>query len=86
MAVAKCAACGPPPGKRGSYALACEPLGYPASTVICGVSGCENPALIWLSAWEAAEYRNGRCTFSLSGRLPKVRVTDPPGRVSAQAA
>lgn len=86
MAVARCVACGPPAGKRGSYVLACEPLGYPASAGICGVSGCENPALIWLSAWEAAEYRSGRRIFNMSGRLPKVRLADPPEGRPAEAA
>ena len=59
---------------RGIWVLACEPLGYPATAVICGVSGCENPELIWLTAWEAGEYRSGRRIFGVSGRLPKVRV------------
>ena len=84
--MARCAVCGPAVGKRVYYVLACEPLGYPESAVICGVAGCENPALIWLSAWEAEEYRKGRRVFSLSGRLPKVRVAGPPEDGLTEAA
>ena len=86
MAVAICAACAPLAGKRVIYVLACEPLGYPGSAVICCVSGCENPALIWLTAWEAGEYRNGRRILGVSGRLPKVGVGVRQGEAAAEAA
>jgi hypothetical protein len=56
--------------------LVVEPIGYPDSAMICGAPGCEKPAVIWLTAWEAAEFKNGRRIFSMSGRAPKVRVGD----------
>ncbi len=76
MPIARCAECGLPSRKRGAYCEAVEPHGFPDSGVICGVPGCQNPALIWLTAWEAVEYRNGRRIFNLSGRSPKVRLVD----------
>jgi hypothetical protein len=60
--------------RLSAYSLAVEPFGHPDTSTICGSSGCENPALIWLTAWEAAEFRNGRRVFSVAGRAPKVRV------------
>jgi hypothetical protein len=76
MPVARCSPCGQPNRKRSSYGLTVEPVGYPASALVCGVPGCERSAMIWLTAWEAAEYRNGRRIFNLSGRAPKVRLGD----------
>ena len=76
MAVARCVTCVAPGRKAGAYVMACSPQGYPASGVICGVSGCEEPAVLWLSAWEAAEYRSGRRIFGLSGKLPKVQLKE----------
>jgi hypothetical protein len=76
MPVAKCTACGRPSRKHRPYGLMVAPAGYPDSALVCGVSGCEEPAMVWLTTWEAAEYRKGRRVFNLSGRAPKVRLSD----------
>jgi len=76
MSVAKCVACGDAKRKAAPYDLIVEPLGYPSGGLVCGAAGCDQPALIWLTAWEAAEYRAGRRVFSLTGRAPKIRVGD----------
>lgn len=74
MPVARCAACGPPSRKFSAKCLSAEPLGHPRSALVCGVAGCENSALLWLTAWEVAEFRDGRRIFNISGRSPKVQL------------
>ena len=74
MSVARCTFCGLTSRRLSAYSLVVEPVGYPDSSTICGSPGCENPAVIRLTAWEAAEFRNGRRVFSVAGRAPKVRV------------
>jgi hypothetical protein len=76
MSVARCATCGLMSRRLSAYSLVVEPVGYPDSSTICGSPGCENPALIWLTAWEASEFRSGRRVFSVAGRAPKVRVNN----------
>ena len=77
MAIARCVQCWPPgPGHR--YALAVEPVGYPDTALICGTSGCQLPALLWLRASEAIEYHGGRRIFTFPTRVAKIRVVDSP--------
>jgi hypothetical protein len=76
MSVARCATCGLMSRRLSAYSLVVEPVGYPDSSTVCGSPGCENPSVIWLTAWEAAEFRNGRRVFSVAGRAPKVRVSE----------
>lgn len=56
------------------------PVGYPDTGVICGRTGCENPARIWVVAAELKSYQNGERIFGF-GQPPinfvKVRVEDP---------
>jgi hypothetical protein len=84
MSVAKCLTCGHTSRNASPYRLIVEPAGYPDCGLVCGTSGCEKPALVWLMAWEANEYRDGRRVFSLSGRAPKVRLGDTTHAVPAQ--
>jgi hypothetical protein len=84
MPVAKCTQCGQQNRKRSPYGLLVEPAGYPHSALVCGVPGCHHPAMIWLTAWEAAEYGNGRRIFNLSGRSPKVRLGETAHKVAKE--
>jgi hypothetical protein len=82
MALARCDKHGHPKGQRGNVYLSDPliPVGYPHSGVICGRTGCENPAKIWVVAAELKSYQNGERIFGF-GQPPinfvKVRVEDP---------
>ena len=75
MALARCADCGRPRGRAGSYVASAEPLGYFLTAAVCGAPGCERPALIWLTVKEKAAFDAGQRVFGLSTRAIKVRVT-----------
>ena len=50
MALARCADCGMPDGRKKTYSRTFyRPVGYPASGVICGRPECSSPALVWLT-------------------------------------
>jgi hypothetical protein len=83
MPIARCASCGAPNRKGNAYGVAVIPVGYPDCAIVCSVPGCENPALIWLTAWETAEFNGGRRIFNLSGRSPKVRLAEPRSHVAS---
>ena len=76
MAIARCVKCWPP-GLGRAYALAVAPVGYPNTTLVCGTSGCEEPAMLWLRASEVIDYRGGRRVFTFPTRVAKVRVPEP---------
>ncbi|HTP81720.1 MAG TPA: hypothetical protein VMQ11_02180 [Alphaproteobacteria bacterium] len=75
MALARCRACGRPKarGGTGAYVASAEPLGYFLTAAVCGASGCERPALIWLTAREKAAFDNGERVFGLSAPATKVQ-------------
>lgn len=75
MALARCRDCGKPRGRTGGYVASAEPLGYFLTAAVCGVAGCERPALIWLTAPEKKKFDAGQRVFGLSTRAIKVRVT-----------
>ena len=74
MALARCKECGEPKGTTNSYVRSVEPVGYPETAAICGSSGCENPALIWLNDGEEKTFISGQSIFKLPTAAMKVRV------------
>jgi len=75
MALARCRECGKPQGRTNEYVASAEPLGYFLTAAVCGATGCERPALIWLTAREKAAFDAGERVFGLSTQAIKVRVT-----------
>lgn len=76
MALARCRKRGRPEGRTENYVVAAMPVGYPDTAAICGRAGCEQPALIWLTDCEKADYDNKRVrTFALKTATVKLRVT-----------
>ncbi len=74
MALARCRECERPDGRTEPYVGSATPVGYPNSSTICGRSGCDNPALIWLNAQEQAAFQQGQCVFGFQTATAKVRV------------
>jgi hypothetical protein len=77
MALGRCRECGKPKprGRTHEYVAAAEPLGYFLTAAVCGSSGCERPALIWLTVEEKVAFDEGERVFGLSTPAIKVRVT-----------
>lgn len=74
MAIARCIKCGRPKGRTNNYTKSVEPVGYPDTSSVCGSSGCENPALIWLNEEETSAYSIGQKIFCLPTKAIKVKV------------
>lgn len=62
MAIIRCVN-HPPKGRTKNYTRSVEPVGYPASALVCGSKHCDEPGLIWLEASEAEEYQRGIRVF-----------------------
>ena len=80
MARVQCRVHGPPAGRKVVYsATPYEPAGHPASGLICGLTDCRNPGLVWLSTDEERDYGSGERIFGLQGNLKdaKFRVSVP---------
>ena len=74
MALMRCPAHGKPEGRTQEYVRTVEPVGYPGSAVLCGLTGCETVALICLTAAEAAAYDRGERVFKGPTGVMKVRA------------
>ena len=72
MVLCRCLSHSPP--KRGDYLVYTKPLGYPNSSVICGIKECKNSAIVWLSSDELDEYKNGVRIFNGPTNFTKVKV------------
>lgn len=68
MALARCKTHGKPEGRTHRYVRAPKPVGYPSTALVCGVEGCENPAMVWLTEEEAAAYETGTQVFAFPFR------------------
>ena len=80
MARVQCRDHGPPAGRKVVYsATPYEPAGHPDSGLICGLTDCRNPGLVWLSTDEERDYASGERIFGLQGNLKdaKFRVSVP---------
>lgn len=74
MALCRCSIHGPP--KSIKYEAYVKPLNYPNGSLICGIKGCENAALVWLEFDEIQNYKNGIRVFDGPTQFAKVRVDD----------
>ncbi len=73
MAIMRCEA-HQPKGRTRDYVAAVQPVGYPQTALIYGVTTCEAPALIWLEASEKAAYEKGERVFRSFTDTMKVRA------------
>ena len=64
--------------RKFKYNARALPIGYPNTAVFCGMPGCKQPALVWLTPDEHAAFVNGERLFDVSYRALKLRVTDDP--------
>jgi|GraSoiStandDraft_32_1057276.scaffolds.fasta_scaffold353028_2 hypothetical protein len=74
MAIARCQNCGKPEGRRQTYVSRALPVGYPNSSTICSIRGCEGAAYIWLNQQEKAAFDTGQRIFRFPTFAAKVRV------------
>jgi hypothetical protein len=75
MAIARCKSHGPPEGRTRSYdADPIQPVGYPLTAVVCGIRGCEEPALVWLDTQSTTIMFAGNASFVSQALPQKLRV------------
>ena len=75
MALARCEVCDDPKSRTEErYVKKVEPIGYPDTSLICGATGCENVAYVWLKEDEAEKYDKGKTVFPFQSSTSKVRV------------
>ena len=75
MALVRCQKHGKPKGRTKTYVASVNPVGYPQTAAICGLTGCEEPGFIWLDTSEYADYQRGQRIFSVPNNAIKVRVS-----------
>jgi hypothetical protein len=75
MALVRCKRCGRPEGRTQTYVIGAEPVGYPDTAAVCGLSGCENPGLVWLNRGERRAFLDGKRIFSVPSAAVKIKVT-----------
>lgn len=74
MALVRCKHHGKPEGRNFTYLRSVKPVGWPKTSAVCGLSGCENPGLIWLIDAESREYEEGRRVFGFNNTSMKVKA------------
>ncbi|QIK95562.1 hypothetical protein G7076_02880 [Sphingomonas sp. HDW15A] len=57
-----------------NYVWAVEPVGYPATALVCGSVHCMEPAFIWLEEEEARQFDAGERVFRAFTATMKVRA------------
>lgn len=72
MAVARCAG-HRPQGRTLPYVDSVRPVGVPCA-VLCGITACEEDALIWLTVEEKPKYDSGQRIFTYKTQTSKVRA------------
>jgi len=73
MALVRCKRHGKPKGRKFTYVRSVKPVGWPKTSAVCGLSGCESPGLIWLTDVESREYEIGQRVFGFNNASMKVR-------------
>jgi len=63
-----------PKGKRRKYVAYVQPVGYPNTSLICGL--CNNPGVIWLDRLEVSAYLNGQRIFDGPNAFTRMKVGD----------
>lgn len=68
------------PAKRNYYTHYVEPIGFPQTSSICGITNnkgvCINPGVIWLQEAEVAAFNNNVRIFTYDHNCSKVKVTN----------
>lgn len=62
------------PRNKEKYTNSVNPIGYPNTSSICGIGGCLNPGLIWLTKNEYRAFTNETRIFNYSSNTTKVQV------------
>ena len=63
-----------PKGRKKTYVKSVKPLNYDKTSSICGIKGCENAGLVWLTDEELIKYDEGVKIFSYASAVCKVKV------------
>ena len=63
-----------PKGRTADYVRSVESVGYPDSAAVCGLPGCDNPGLVWLTTEESRAYETGERIFQLPTQAAKVKA------------
>jgi len=62
-----------PKGRKGrEYIAYLKPIGYPDTSLICGL--CDNPGVIWIESTEANAYKDGQRIFSGPSNFTRMKV------------
>jgi hypothetical protein len=65
-----------PIGKKASYVSYVFPIGYPSTALICGITNCCNPGVIWLTESEKVAYENGQRIFTGPNAFAKMKASE----------
>ena len=63
-----------PKGRTQQYMGYVMPVGYPNSSLICGL--CEQPGVIWIDMKEAIAYANGVRVFGGPNAFARMKASD----------
>lgn len=76
MAIARCKhKHGLPKGRSEIYLPEpLTPVGHPTSGVVCGISNCEEAAMLYITKGDRAQYDSGLRVFGVKTNTVKVRV------------
>ena len=74
MALCRCLKYHSPP-RSNRYTAYVSPMGYPNTALICGISNCNEPGVIWLNKNESIAYQNDQRIFpGPNNNFTKMRV------------
>ena len=74
MALVRCETHGLPEGRKFTYTRSVQPVVWPETAAICGLTGCDNPGLIWLTGAESRAFDKGLRVFSFNNASMKVKT------------
>lgn len=63
-----------PKGRTRKYVAYVKPIGYPDTSLICGL--CNNPGVIWLDRLEVSAYQNGQRIFDGPNAFTRMKAGD----------
>jgi len=63
-----------PVGRTTKYIAYVKPVGYPGTSLICGL--CDNPGVIWLDELGRTAYMNGQRIFEGPNSFTKIKAND----------
>ena len=63
-----------PKGRIRKYIAYVKPVGYPNTSLICGL--CDNPGVIWLDRLEVSAYLNGQKIFDGPSAFTRMKADD----------